>query len=104
MTTPAQTWVKRGSLGRPARGTAAVGSMASGSTKDVVVTLDQAMPNVGYTPAPSLSVVPLGGAATLLAAVAVQGVVAQTATTVTVRVRASVALSAGVSVNVIVLE
>lgn len=104
MTTPAQIWTRRGTLGRPARGNAAVGSMASAAVKDVVVTLDQTMPNTGYTPVATLSVVPLGGAATLLAAVAIQGVVAQTVTTVTVRVRASASLSSGVSVNVVVLE
>lgn len=100
MTQPAQTWVKQGSFGRPpSKGSAAVGSLALGATKDVVVTISPAMPDTSYVP-----VATIAGTATLLGSVTVQGIMAASTTTVTVRVRATAVLSAGTVVNVIAVD
>lgn len=100
MTQPAQTWMKVGTIGRaPSRGSAAVGALALGASKDVVVAIAPTMPDTGYTP-----VATIAGSASLLGAVSVQGIVATTTTSVTVRVQANSVLSAGITVNVVAVK
>lgn len=94
-----QTWEKRGNLARPeARGSAAVGSMSTGASKDLVITLDRTLPTAGYSAVPTAY-----GSAAQLAAFRVLGVISQTTTAVTVRVTASGTLATGASVHVIAL-
>ncbi len=94
----AQTWVKRGNLGAPdAVGSGSVGALALGATADIVCPLNRTMPNANYKATASLAATTL----TLLGAVSVQGISAQTTTSVTVRVKATAALATGVTVNVI---
>ena len=94
-----QKWVKIGNIGRVTSwGTAPVGTLALGASADVAVTLQRAMPGAAYGVASTVT-----GAATLLANVTVIGIVSRTATTVTVRVRATGALATGATVEVVAI-
>ncbi|WDZ87198.1 hypothetical protein [Micromonospora cathayae] len=76
-------------------GQADVPAMALGAVRQIVVTLRTPMPDATYSATPALS-----GGANLLSTVVADGITAQTATTVTVQVRATGILSAGAVVTV----
>ena len=92
-----QVWVKQGNLGRQdSCGAAAIPALALGAATNVVVTLDRAMPTANYRVATTIT-----GSTVLLGSVQVQGIVARTTATVTVRVVATAVLSTGASVEVV---
>jgi uncharacterized protein YfiM (DUF2279 family) len=69
-----------------AGGKATYGAISSGATADLAVTLSKTMPNTTYYAAAILS-------GTGMASAAVQGIVSRTTTAVTVRVKASAAVT-----------
>ena len=70
-----------------ASGTRASGAITNGATADVAVTLSTTMPSTTYR-----AVATLSGSA--IASAVIQGIVSRTTTTVTVRVRATAAVTA----------
>jgi hypothetical protein len=78
-------------------------SIAAGATSDITITLSATMPNSTYTAMPTL----MSSTPALLGGVAIQGVIARTPTTVTVRVKntgLAALLGAGVTVGVIAIS
>ena len=73
-----------------------MGALSLGATKDVVCPLNRTMPSASFKATATLS-----GTGTLLNSVTLQGVTAQDASSVTVRVKATATLATGVTVNVI---
>lgn len=80
----------------PSVGTGSVGALALGATASVVVPLTPELPDTSFVP-----IVSLFGGAGLLGNLTLLGVTAKTTSSVTVAVRAPLAVSAGASVQVV---
>lgn len=78
-------------------GSASVGSMLLGATQNIVVTISPAQPDTSYTPIVTFS-------GTALLGTASYAVTAQSTTTVTVAVKAGIAVSTGGTINVAALR